>query len=49
MGSARAAYAGQLVEARAAVRAAGDPYAKAVAEFTVGHLRAVVKLLDAIP
>ena len=49
VGSARDAYAGQLAEARAAVRAAGDPYAKAVAEFTVGHLRAVIKLLDAIP
>jgi DNA-binding PadR family transcriptional regulator len=49
VGSARDAYAGRLAEARAAVRAAGDPYAKAVAEFTVGHLRAVIKLLDAIP
>jgi DNA-binding PadR family transcriptional regulator len=49
VGSARDAYTGRLAEARAAVRAAGDPYAKAVAEFTVGHLRAVIKLLDAIP
>ena len=49
VGSARDAYAGRLAEARAAVRAAADPYAKAVAEFTVGHLRAVIKLLDAIP
>lgn len=46
---AREAYAAQLVEARAAVRAADDPYARAVAEFTVGHLRAVIKLLDAVP
>ncbi len=49
VGSARDAYAGRLMEARAVVRAADDPYAKAVAEFTVGHLRAVIKLLDAIP
>ncbi len=46
---ARQEYAAQLVEARAAVRATGDPYAKAVAEFAVGYLRSVIKLLDAIP
>ena len=47
--SARADYAGHLDEARADVKAAGNPYAKAVAEFTVAHRRAILKLLDAIP
>jgi DNA-binding PadR family transcriptional regulator len=47
--SARAEYLGHLDEARADVKAAGNPYSKAVAEFTVAHRRAVLKLLDAIP
>lgn len=49
LGGAREVYAGKLADARAAVRSAQDPYRKAVADFTVGHLRAVIKLLDAIP
>lgn len=48
VGTAREAYTAQLADARAAVKAAGDPYTKAVAEFTVAHLRAAIKLLDAI-
>jgi DNA-binding PadR family transcriptional regulator len=47
--SARANYLDHLDEARADAKAAGNPYAKAVAEFTVAHWRAVLKLLDAIP
>ncbi len=47
--SARADYLDHLDEARADAKAAGNPYAKAVAEFTVAHRRAVLKLLDAIP
>ena len=35
--------------ARAAARGETDPYRKAVADFTVAHLRAMLKLLDAIP
>ncbi|HEY0640224.1 MAG TPA: PadR family transcriptional regulator [Pseudonocardiaceae bacterium] len=46
---ARQAYAVRLDAARAAARAAADPYAKAAADFAVSHARAVVKLLDAIP
>lgn len=46
---ARAEYIAQLEEARAEARAATDPYAKAAADFTVAHRRAVLKLLDAIP
>ncbi len=46
---ARADYLGHLEEARADAKAADDPYTKAVAEFTVAHRRAVLKLLDAIP
>jgi DNA-binding PadR family transcriptional regulator len=47
--SARADYVGHVDEAKADVKAAGNPYTKAVAEFTVAHRRAVLKLLDAIP
>jgi DNA-binding PadR family transcriptional regulator len=47
--SARAVYLGYLDEARADARAATSPYIKAVADFTVAHRRAVLKLLDAIP
>jgi DNA-binding PadR family transcriptional regulator len=47
--SARADYLGSLEEARADAKAADDPYTKAVAEFTVAHRRAMLKLLDAIP
>lgn len=47
--SAREDHVEQLADARAAVRSAEDLYSKAAAEFTVAHLRAVIKLLDAIP
>jgi hypothetical protein len=47
--SARTDYLGHLDEARADAKAADNPYTKAVAEFTVAHRRAVLKLLDAIP
>lgn len=46
---ARGAYQQRLNEARAAVRAASDAYTKAAAEFAVAHVRAVLKLLDAVP
>lgn len=49
IGSAREDYNEQLNRAKAEVKAAPDPYAKAVAEFTVAHLRAVLKLLDSVP
>jgi hypothetical protein len=42
-------YAARLSAARSAARGETDPYRKAVADFTVGQLRAMVKLLDAIP
>lgn len=47
--SAKQAYAEEQDAARAAVRAADDPYAKAIAEFGVARARAVLKLLDSIP
>jgi DNA-binding PadR family transcriptional regulator len=47
--SARSDYLTQLDEARAEAKSASDPYAKAAADFTVAHRRAVLKLLDAIP
>ncbi len=47
--SARADYVVHLEQARAEAKAATDPYAKAAADFTVAHRRAVLKLLDAIP
>ncbi|WP_342768980.1 PadR family transcriptional regulator [Prauserella flavalba] len=46
--SARAAYSEELDEAKAAVKAAGDPIAKAVAEFGQAHARAALKLLDSV-
>jgi DNA-binding PadR family transcriptional regulator len=49
VGGAREAYAERLAQARAAARGTTDPYGKAVADFTVAHTRAVVKLLDSIP
>ncbi|WP_075739256.1 MULTISPECIES: PadR family transcriptional regulator [Actinoalloteichus] len=40
----------RLDAAKAAAKAAdGDPYAKAAADFAVGHSRALVKMVDAIP
>lgn len=47
--SAREAYTRELDEAKAAVKSASDPYAKAVAEFGQAHARAALKLVDAIP
>lgn len=47
--ASRTVYAARLTAARTAARAETDPYRKAVADFAVGHLRAVVKLLDSIP
>jgi DNA-binding PadR family transcriptional regulator len=49
VGGAREVYAARLAEARANARGEMDPYRKAVADFTVAHMRAMVKLLDAIP
>jgi DNA-binding PadR family transcriptional regulator len=49
VGASRTVYAARLSAARSAARGETDPYRKAVADFTVGHLRAIVKLLDAIP
>lgn len=46
---ARARYAEQNDAARAAVRAADDPYEKAIAEFASAQNKAVLKLLDSIP
>lgn len=49
VGASREAYAERLVAARAAARGEADPYRKATADFVVAHLRAMLKLLDAIP
>ncbi|MFC5995353.1 PadR family transcriptional regulator [Pseudonocardia hispaniensis] len=46
---ARLDYAARLDAARSAARGETDPYRKAVADFTVAHTRAMVKLLDSIP
>jgi DNA-binding PadR family transcriptional regulator len=45
----REAYAERLTAARAAARGERDPYRKAVADFVVAHVRAMLKLLDAVP
>jgi DNA-binding PadR family transcriptional regulator len=45
----RAAYTDRLTSARAVARGEADPYRKAVADFAVAHLRAMIKLLDSIP
>ncbi len=47
--NARASYTQELDEAKAATKAAEDPYAKAVAEFAQAHAKAALKLLDTIP
>ena len=47
--TSRSAYADRLKEAQEAVGAAADPCARAVAEFTVAHIEAMLTLLDAIP
>ena len=47
--TSRSAYADRLKDAQEAVAAAEDPCERAVAEFTVAHLEAMLTLLDAIP
>jgi DNA-binding PadR family transcriptional regulator len=47
--ASREAYTERLAVARGAARAERDPYRKAAADFAVAHVRAVLKLLDAIP
>jgi DNA-binding PadR family transcriptional regulator len=47
--TSREAYSARLDSARATARGETDPYRKAVADFTVAHTRAMLKLLDAIP
>lgn len=47
--SSREAYTARLASTRAAARGERDPYRKAVADFAIAHVRAVLKLLDAIP
>jgi len=47
--TSRSAYTDRLKEAQEAAGAASDPCERAVAEFTVAHLEAVLTLLDAIP
>jgi len=47
--SGREAYSARLTAARGAARTERDPYRKAVADFAVAHIRAMLKLLDAIP
>jgi hypothetical protein len=49
VGTSREAYAERLVAARAAARGESDPYRKLVADFAVAHVRAMLKLLDAVP
>lgn len=46
---ARSVFAARLAEARVNARGEVNPYRKAVADFTVAHTRAMVKLLDSIP
>ena len=49
LATSRSAYADRLKIAQEAVGAAADPCERAVAEFTVTHLEAMLTLLDAIP
>lgn len=46
--SGRTAYKQRLAAERAVVARAGGPVERAVAEFTVAHTRAMLKLLDAV-
>jgi DNA-binding PadR family transcriptional regulator len=48
LATSRTAYTDRLKEAQEAVGAAGNPYERAVGEFTVAHLEAVLTLLDNI-
>lgn len=45
---AEAAVTQRLAEAKAGHKAAPDPYAKAVSDFTVNHLKALARLVDAV-
>ncbi len=45
---AQEAVAERLADAKAAQKAATDPYAKAAAEFTVNHLKALAKLVEQV-
>lgn len=47
--TSREAYATWLEAARSHAKAETEPYRKAVADFTVSHIRGMLKLLDAIP
>lgn len=47
--TAREYYSEQLSDAKAAVKEAGEPYDKAIAEFGQAYARAALKLVDAIP
>jgi DNA-binding PadR family transcriptional regulator len=47
--TSRAIYSSRLDAARTAARGEADPYRKAVADFTVAHTRAMLKLVEAIP
>ena len=47
--TSRSAYVDRLKAAQEAVSAAEDPCGRAVAEFAVAHLEAMLTLLDAIP
>jgi DNA-binding PadR family transcriptional regulator len=47
--TSREAYTERLSAARATAHGERDPYRKAVADFAVAHIRAVLRLLDAIP
>ena len=49
LATSRSAYTDRLKIAQEAVGAAADPCERAVAEFTVTHLEAMLTLLDAIP
>src|SRR5689334_637048 len=49
LATSRTAYTDRLKEAQEALGAADDPYERAVGEFTIAHLEAVLTLLDSIP
>lgn len=47
--TAKTSYTAEQDAAKAAVKSADGPYAKAIAEFAAAHNKAVVKLLESIP
>ncbi len=49
VGASRVAYTDRLKAAQEAAGELDDPYARAVADFTIAHLEAMLALLDAIP